>query len=361
MKNRIEQTLERMTDSFLPFLNQDEEVYLAGIAGVEEEKKQEILAFKDWDWFQGVGLYGYFANYEYFKREDSRNAMVQYYERQIGKGLPPKNINSVCPMLGLTLLWEKEKRADWLPLIEEWADWLMTGLPKTEEGGFQHVTAEGLNTGQIWDDTLFVAVLFLAKAGRLLRREEYKEAAIYQFLLHEHYLADQKTGLWYHGFHFEGRHNFGKVFWARGNCWITMAIPELLVIVEPGGSVRDYLLRAYRLQVEALSRLQDSSGLWHTVLDDKSSYLEASGSAGIGAGILRGVELGLLDRKYRLTGQKPLDEILRLTDQDGLLNQVSIGTPVGMNREFYKQIPQSPMAYGQALGMIYLLRVLKTQ
>ncbi len=52
----------------------------------------------------------------------------------------------------------------------------MNELPKTKEGGFQHVvTAIGnrdgvlLNDGEMWIDTLFMAVLFLNKMGHRLK------------------------------------------------------------------------------------------------------------------------------------------------------------------------------------------------
>ena len=63
-------------------------------------------------------------------------------------------------------------------------------MPRTEENGIQHGHAELENKGHLWDDTLFMTVLFLAKAGVLLGREEYVREAEYQFLLHAKYLTD---------------------------------------------------------------------------------------------------------------------------------------------------------------------------
>jgi unsaturated rhamnogalacturonyl hydrolase len=51
-------------------------------------------------------------------------------------------------------------------------------------------------------------------------------AAKYQFLLHIQYLMDTTTGLWFHGWQFEGTggHNFARALWARGNCWVGVDI-----------------------------------------------------------------------------------------------------------------------------------------
>ncbi|MFR2870516.1 MAG: glycoside hydrolase family 88 protein [Gemmiger formicilis] len=74
----------------------------------------------------------------------------------------------------------------------------------------------------------------LANIGRILGRQDYIDEAVYQYLVHTKYLADKKTGLWYHGFCFDGCHNFAEAFWGRGNSWVTAAIPLLLEIVPVG-------------------------------------------------------------------------------------------------------------------------------
>lgn len=45
-------------------------------------------------------------------------------------------------------------------------------------------------------------------------------------------------------------------------------------------------------QINALLQLQDpSTGLWHTLLDDSSTYVETSGSAGFVGGMLMAIRL----------------------------------------------------------------------
>ena len=97
----------------------------------------------------------------------------------------------------------------------------MTGLPRTQEGGFQHLTSDCVNEEQLWDDTLFMTVLFLYRAGLALDRAAWREEARYQFLLHIKYLHCHQNGLWYHGWCSLGRHHFGEAFGARGNSWFT--------------------------------------------------------------------------------------------------------------------------------------------
>src|SRR6266849_3407229 len=52
-------------------------------------------------------------------------------------------------------------------------------------------------------------------------------------------------------------------------------------------------------QLNAITRLQDDSGLWHTVIDRPDSYLEASSAAGFALALGRALKTGLagLDRE----------------------------------------------------------------
>ena len=77
---------------------------------------------------------------------------------------------------------------------------------------------------------------------------------------------------------------------------------------------------------------------------------------GFAYGILRGVHAGLLDQKWESVARKALRPILSLISEDGVVNQVSYGTPMGrISRDFYKTIPIQPMPYGQALAILFLI------
>ena len=205
-----------------------------------------------------------------------------------------------------------------------------------------------------------MTVMFLALMGEIEDNDEYREEARYQFLLHIKYLVDHKTGLLYHGWTFEGNHNFAEALWGRGNCWFTIAVPEYLEVAKVTGADKRFLIEALVAQVEALAKFQDEGGMWHTLVDDPSSYLEASATCGFAYGILKAVRLGLIDKKYQEVGLKALEPILKLIDKDGTVNQVSYGTPMGReSKDFYKGIEIRPMPYGQALAMLFLLEVLK--
>jgi unsaturated rhamnogalacturonyl hydrolase len=307
-----------------------------------------------WEWPQGVALYALFLRASRDGDEGKLNFLRDWYTRHIAAGLPARNVNTSAPLLALAFLSELDGQGEWLSLCEEWAEWMMNGMPRTEEGGIQHVTSDLVNVGELWADTLFMAVLFLAKMGSLLGRADYSAEAEYQYLLHIKYLVDRRSGLWFHGWSFRERNHFGAVRWARGNSWFTAGAVEFLEIARPSLPVRRQIEESYRAQARALVAVQDGSGLWNTILGDKDSYLESSGSAAIAYGLLKGLRLGYLDESFRASALSAARGVISMIDGTGTVGGVSHGTAIGMNREHYLGIKRSATAYGQGLAYLML-------
>ena len=317
------------------------------------------IQFDEWDWEVGVGLYGLIRHAEASGDGELMESLARWYDWQIDRGLPKRQVNSTSPMLALCLLVDHYERPDWEKLVTDWADWLMTSLARTEDGGFQHVVKERANEGELWDDTLFMSCLFLARAGQRFGRRDWIDEALYQFLVHTRYLSDPVTGLWYHGWTFKGRHNFANAFWARGNSWITVAIPELFSLIDDiPAETRRFLIAVLRSQVRTLMDLQQEDGMFATLLDDRASPLETSATAGIAYGVLRGVQLGLLDPKDAKLAGKAFRAVVKRIGEDGIVAEVSAGTPMGHDLDFYRQIPNAPAPYGQALVMLLLVEMI---
>jgi len=121
----------------------------------------------------------------------------------------------------------------------------------------------------------------------------------------------------------------------------------------PQGAVRTRIIDALTTQVRALARVQDAGGLWHTILDDPSSYLETSGSASIAYGLMKGARLGLLPQEFGDIGRRSAVGIQKCIDQRGLVTGVSYGTAVGQDSQQCRDIPLRATAYGQ--GLVFLM------
>ena len=325
------------------------------------------FGISEWDWPQGVGLYGLYKIMMVEKKDEYREFLCSWFKSNMAGGLPSRNINTTTPLLTLVQLNEICPDPEFESLCLSWADWLMRCLPRTEEGGFQHVTSANgdrlgvrLNENEMWIDTLFMTVLFLNRMGQKYNRQDWISESIHQVLLHIKYLYDKNTGLFYHGWTFNTRDNFGGVFWCRGNSWFTAGILEYLEMFKGSleAGVREFIVNTYKSQVRTLKKLQSQSGLWHTVLDDPASYEEVSGSAAITAGILKGIKLGILDDSYLDCAWKGVRAVMNNIDEEGTVLNVSGGTGMGADREHYKKILIAPMAYGQSLTILALIQAL---
>ncbi|MGP3593339.1 beta-galactosidase BglB [Vagococcus sp. WN89Y] len=314
-----------------------------------------------WEWTHGVGLYGMYQYYRQTGDDTVRDVIDSWFTERFAQGATTKNVNTMAPFLTLAYRYEETGNPTYLPWLESWAEWAMYQMPRTEHGGMQHITLAEENHQQMWDDTLMMTVLPLAKIGKLLNRPAYVEEATYQFLLHVQNLIDRETGLWFHGWSYEGNHNFAHARWARGNSWLTIVIPDFLELMDwpENNAVRRYLLQVLNAQIAALAACQDKSGLWHTLLDDPDSYLEASATAGFAYGILKAVRKRYVSAEYTAVAEKAVQAIVRNISPQGELLQVSFGTGMGSNLEFYRQIPLTSMPYGQAMAMLCLTEYLR--
>ena len=316
-----------------------------------------IIDIQNWEWAQGVGIYGLYRYYEYSRDEQELAWIRNWIDRNIKKGLPQRNINTTAPMYTVAHLAETEGK--YIDLCRDWAEWVMHGLARTKYDGFQHVVTGGENRQQLWDDTLFMTVLFLAKMGVMEKNAEYLRECERQFLLHAQYLMDRSTGLWYHGWTFDGNHNFANARWARGNCWITAFIPDYLEMTGIDCGCGLYMRDVLRAQAEALVRYQNSDGSWNTLIDDPDSYAEISATAGFAYGLLKGIRLGILDESYRAPAMAAVRAVVRNIAPDGTVENVSYGTGMGMTLQDYRDIPICPMTYGQAITIMMLVEVLE--
>lgn len=354
-KEAIDKKLAKLIDAFCPILYEDDEVFLENMKD-RNLAGDDIRRYQHWEWTQGVGLYGLWKLFSVTGETKYLDILTKFFDQQLEIGFPALNVNTMAPFLTMSFVGEHLKDERYLAPCRDTAAWVMERFPRTKEGGFQHMTSDTLNDQELWDDTLFMTVLFLANMGRIEGKREYIEEAQYQFRLHAKYLADPETGLWYHGWTFNGNHNFAGAFWGRGNCWVTIAIPEFLQMVECDSQVRGELTEVLRRQVESLKKYQNANGMWHTLIDDPDSYVESSATCGFGYGILKAAHTGLLDAEDSNIAVKALDPILGYISEEGVVNQVSYGTPMGREtKDFYKNIALKPMPYGQALAMLFLI------
>ena len=110
-----------------------------------------------------------------------------------------------------------------------------------------------------------------------------------------------------------------------------------------------------------LAKYQQANGLWCTLLDDESSYVEASATAGFAYGILKAVRKRYIDPEYAEMAYKAVDALITdYINESGELVNVSFGTAMGKDLDYYRTIPLTSMPYGQSMAILCLSEYLRT-
>ncbi|KAK5055364.1 hypothetical protein LTR84_013114 [Exophiala bonariae] len=329
----------------------------------------DTKGWEDWEWTHGIGLYGLYQYHDLTPSSGTLQIIKDWFTARLLEGTT-KNINTMAVFLTLAYVYEETGDRSYIPWLDSWAEWAMYDLPKTKFGGFQHMTYLEWNDNQLWDDTLMMTVMPLAKIGLLLKRPHYVEEAKRQFLLHIQYLFDPQTGLFFHGWQFDNKapgglgHNFARARWARGNSWLTIAIPDFIELLNlaPDDGLRLYLVNVLEAQCNALRSLQTEDGMWRTLLDvseEDGSYLEASATAGFAYGLLKSIRRRYISKDYSDIAMKAVKAVLRRISKDGELLDVSFGTGMGHDLQHYKNIERTSMPYGQAMAIMALVEFLR--
>jgi unsaturated rhamnogalacturonyl hydrolase len=213
---------------------------------------------------------------------------------------------------------------------------------------------------EIWADTIFMVVIFLARLGRLSGNKVYTQEAASQLLLHLQYLQDAKTGVLFHGYNCEHQNHYSEGRWTRGNGWIVLGTPMILSETDEIVTIPGEINERYQHLVDGVLSYQAQNGLWHTVMDQPDHYQETSGSAGIACGILKSIRQGLLSSAAYLPGvEKAVNGVLEKISPQGVVVGVSGGTPIMETIEGYNKLSQYPTLYGQGLVLMLLAEYMR--
>ena len=311
-----------------------------------------------WDWPCGVAYYGIAEAYEATGKPQYLDRMKERVDELIDLGLPGFTVNTCAMGHVLLTLYQHTGSELYRDIIEAKVDYLEHEALRFGDGVLQHtVSADNDFPEQCWADTLFMAALFLLRAGVLLDRPELTADALKQWYWHIQYLQDEKNGLWYHGYNHITKDHMSGFYWGRANCWAAYTMSRVSHILPECYLYPEYLEIAGSLneQLSALKLYQTESGLWRTLLDDGESYEEVSASAGIAAAML--AKKNPLYLKYV---NKTVQGLLANVTEDGRVTNVSGGTAVMKDREGYRSISRKWIqGWGQGMALTFFAGLLQ--
>jgi rhamnogalacturonyl hydrolase YesR len=262
----------------------------------------------------------------------------------LGRGGPDGFEDHVAPVYELLELYERTRnpklldRAVALATLHHRFDTsLGVALHRPDLPGFGR---------QIWVDCMHIDGPFLARLGRITGDAAYFDLAAGAVLSYARKLQ-QANGLFSHGW--EEICGSNGQLWARGNGWALTGMLDTIRELPHDHPGRPELEQRVERLLKGLEFVQHTSGLWHTILEDDESYLEASLAAMVA---------------FAISGMPAHDgmrraaeaAVLRNSSDDGVLQLVTEATPVGEKR-FYATRRFGVYPWGQGPLVLLLCRI----
>ena len=186
--------------------------------------------------------------------------------------------------------------------------------PRTLEGNFWH---KAIYPNQVWLDGIYMAQVFYALYQKEFGGGDYSDILRQIETVREKMFSPEKK-LYYHGYD-ASRKAFwadpvtgcSQNFWLRSIGWFSVALADLLEIVDGAG--RDRLAAIFKELMAGIAGYADEeTGMYYQVPDQggrEGNYLETSGSSMIAYAMLKGARLGILEKEYAAKGQKTFSGI----------------------------------------------------
>lgn len=140
-----------------------------------------------------------------------------------------------------------------------------------DEFSTAHLRTDSLSTySRFWVDDMYMIGSLQTQAYTSTANVSYINNAARTLFRYVDSLQ-QPNGLFYHSYF-----NNALFYWGRGNGWAASSMAELLRVIPATHALRTPIVDAYVRQMKALAKYQDSSGMWHQLIDDKKTFLESS-------------------------------------------------------------------------------------
>lgn len=177
---------------------------------------------------------------------------------------------------------------------------------------------------ELWVDALYMVCPFLARYGVAADEPAAFDDAVQQFRLQRRRLQAEETGLFRHNWRESPDSFIQSAFWSRGNGWVLTAIVDTLDYLPDDHDGRALLEDTFREVSTALLAYQDRTGFWHNVLDDRTSWLETSGTLMFAYAFDRGIEMRLLDDdKFAAPAREAMAACASVVDENGAVRRVA--------------------------------------
>ena len=308
-------------------------LYVNGVLTVGMLRISTVLHEQQYADYSRKNFHFIFDNLPYFKKLFDAGTPTEYR--------PVFRIGSLddCGSMaaGLLDVYNIDPQKDYLDYLKRVGDYIMNKQVRFPDSTLARNNPRKMT---LWADDLYMSVPYLARMGKLTGDRTYFDFAIKQVEHFTKYIYDEQTGLYYHTFYTDANIN-GVAHWGRCNGWIALAQVELLNNLPVNHPKRSELIRLLQRQITGFSRYQDTSGMWHQILDKPDSYLESSATAMFVYTVAKAVNDGWINPRYLTIAQKGWEALSKRVTADGQIPDICIGTSVEDDISYYFNRPRA--------------------
>jgi unsaturated rhamnogalacturonyl hydrolase len=173
----------------------------------------------------------------------------------------------------------------------------------------------------MWLDGLYMGAPFYVRYTVEFENSKNLDDVAKQFELIQKHSLDEKTGLLYHGWDESKQMDWANKetgtslnFWSRSLGWYAMALVDVLDYFPKDHPKQPELVSYLNQLAEALTKFQDTSGLWYQVTDmggKEGNYLESTGTSMFAYALAKGVNKGYLPPEFKEVANKAFDGLTR--------------------------------------------------
>ncbi|HEY8660802.1 MAG TPA: glycoside hydrolase family 88 protein [Hanamia sp.] len=307
--------------------------YVNGVLNTGMMRLSNVLNDKKYSEYSQRNFNFIFNNISYFKKLHDAKASRPEWGAFFSMG----NLDACGAMsAGLSDVYAIDNKKDYRTYLDRAANYILNKQLRLQDGTLARPQPRN---STVWADDLYMSVPFLARMGKLTGDNKYFDDAIKQVENFNKYLFDPATGLFFHCWYSDVQMN-GVAHWGRSNGWLAVAQTELLNNLPANHPKRKELINLLLRQIVGYSRYQDTSGLWHQILDKPDSYLESSVTAMFTYAVAKAVNEGWISKTYLTIAKDGWKGLTSKITPDGQVQDVCIGTNIGDNINFYYNRPK---------------------
>jgi len=264
---------------------------------------------------------------------------------------------------GLALVRLIKRGANILPSVQRLLDLYLIQTPRGDTGlhYFRPDLPQFRTT--ILIDSLYHVPSFVAAAAELVGSNSLYSEVVAMWRDHAQALSAEGKPLLFHNYD-RGSGRSRGYGWGRGNGWALLGLLDLIELLPRDHEERRWAVERFGSFAGAILPLQDESGFWRTLLDDRESYLETSTAGFYGAIFTKGSRLGLLPESYAAAAARAWKALLSRIDPEGGAFGTSAATwaanAPAEDLALYRAAPTEVNVWGQGAALRFAAERLRS-